>query len=82
MKLLQEEITYLKEENKVKSEKVRMLSDKQNIFRLNTMDTAVSEKQIIGEDIIPTKPTKPLIVCLAWIYQIIRQTNLLKMGIH
>ena len=29
---MQEEITYLREENKVKSEIVRMLSDKQNTF--------------------------------------------------
>ena len=32
VKLVQEEITYLREENKVKSEIVRMLSDKQNTF--------------------------------------------------
>ena len=47
VKLLQEEITYLREKNKVKSDIIRMLSDKQNTYRClhaNTTDTAVPEK--------------------------------------
>ena len=63
VKLLQEEITYLRKENQVKSEMIRMLPDKQNTYRClhtNTTDTAVPEKQTIDQDIIPTKRTKTI----------------------
>ena len=61
VKLLQEENTYLREENKVNSEIIRMLSDKQNTYRClhtSTTDTAVPEKQTLDEDTVPTKQTK------------------------
>ena len=61
LKPLQEEISYLREDNKVKSEIIRMLSDKQNTYHClhtNTLDTAVPEKQIIDQDTIKTKPRK------------------------
>ena len=61
LKLLQEEISYLREENKVKSEIISMLSDKQNTYHClhtNTTDTIVPEKQTIDQDTISTKPTK------------------------
>ena len=48
LKLLQEEISYLREENKMKSEIIKMLSDKQNTYRClhtNTTHRAVPEKQ-------------------------------------
>ena len=35
-----------------------MLSDKQNNLPTKTTDAVVSEKQIIDQDTIPTKPTK------------------------
>ena len=44
LKLLQEEISYVREEKKVKAEIMRMLSDKQSTFlclHTNTMDAAV-----------------------------------------
>ena len=50
VKLLQEEITYLRERNKVKSEIKRMLSDKQNTYHClnaDTADTAFPEKQTV-----------------------------------
>ena len=40
-----------------------MLSDKQNTyhcFHTNTLDTAVTEKQIIDQDTIKTKPRKAI----------------------
>ena len=61
LKLLEGEISYLREEYKVKSEIITMLSDKQNTYRClhtNTTDTAVSEKPTIDQDTIPTKPIK------------------------
>ena len=61
VKLLQEENTYLREENKVNSDIIRMLSDKQNTYRClhtSTTDTAVPEKQTLDEDTVPTKQTK------------------------
>ena len=58
LKLLQEEISYLREENKVKSEIIKILSDKQNTWPTNTTDAVVPEKQITDQDTIPTKPTK------------------------
>ena len=61
LKLLQKEISYLREENKAKSETIRILSDKQNTYRClykNTTNTLVPEKQTIDQDTIPTKPTK------------------------
>ena len=67
LKLLQEQISYLREENKVKSEIMRILSEKQNTYRClhtNTTDTAsttntmVPEMQTIDQDTIQTKSTK------------------------
>ena len=61
VKLLQEENTYLREENKVNSDIIRMLSDKQNTYRClhtSTTDTAVPEKQTLDQDTVPTKQTK------------------------
>ena len=58
---MQKEISYLREENKAKSETIRILSDKQNTYRClykNTTNTLVPEKQTIDQDTIPTKPTK------------------------
>ena len=58
---MQEEITFLREETKVKSEKIRMLSDKQNNYpclQTNATDTAVTEKQTIDQDTIPAKRIK------------------------
>ena len=58
---MQEEISYLREKNKVTSEIIRMLSDKQSTYHClhtNTTDTAVPEKQTLDQDTIPTKPTK------------------------
>ena len=55
-----------------------MLSEKENTFcclHTNATDAVVLEKQTLDQDITPTKPTKPLIVCLAQIYQIIRQVD-------
>ena len=83
---MHEEIFYLREENKLKSEIIRILSDKQNTYHClytNTTDTAVPEKQTIDQDTIPKNPKKKtLIVGLTEIYQIVRQTTLLKMEIH
>ena len=61
LKLLQEEISYLREKKKVKSEIVRILSDKENTYRClhtNTTDKAVPEKQTIDQDTIPTRPAE------------------------
>ena len=61
LKLLQEKISDLRDENKMKSEIIGMLPHKQNTYRClytNTTDTAVPEKQAIDQDTIPTKPTK------------------------
>ena len=48
LKLLQEEISCLREENKMKSEIIRLLSEKQNTYRClhtNTRDAAVLENK-------------------------------------
>ena len=67
LKLLQEQISYLREENKVKSEIMRILSEKQNTYRClhtnttdtaNTTNTKVPEMQTIDQDTIRTKSTK------------------------
>ena len=45
-----------------------MLSEKENTFcclHTNTTDAVVPKKQTLDQGIIPTKPRKPLIVCLA-----------------
>ena len=64
LKLLQEQISYLREENKVKSEIMRILSEKQNTYRClhtnttdtaNTTNTTVPEMQTIDQDTIRTK---------------------------
>ena len=58
---MQEESFYLREENKLKLEIIRILSDKQNTYRClytNTTYTAVPEKQTIDQDTMPKKPTK------------------------
>ena len=68
---MQDEVTYLREENKVKSEIIRMLSDKQNTYRClhtNSTDTVVPEKQTIDQDTIPTKPTKTTVIGIKRIY--------------
>ena len=63
-----------------------MLSDKQNIsicFHTNTKDTEVPQIQIIDQDTMPTKPTKVIVsLTNTDIYQIIRQTMVIKMKIH
>ena len=67
LKLLQEQISYLREENKVKSEIMRILSEKQNTYHClhtnttdtaNTANTKVPEMQTIDQDTIRTKSTK------------------------
>ena len=67
LKLLQEQISYLREENKVKSEIMRILSEKQNTYHClhtnttdtaNTTNTKVPEMQTIDQDTIRTKSTK------------------------
>ena len=63
-----------------------MLSDKRNIsicFHTNTKDTEVPQIQIIDQDTMPTKPTKVIVsLTNTDIYQIIRQTMVIKMKIH
>ena len=62
-----------------------MLSDKKNTyccFHTNTTEAAVPEKQTIDQTLFQRNQQKPLIVGLTWIYQIIKQTTLLKMEIH
>ena len=63
-----------------------MLSDKRNIsicFHTNTTDTEVPEIQTIDQDTMPTKPTKVIVsLTNTDIYQIIRQTMVIKMKIH
>ena len=63
-----------------------MLSDKRNIsicFHTNTKDTEVPQIQITDQDTMPTKPTKVIVsLTNTDIYQIIRQTMVIKMKIH
>ena len=50
----------------MKSEIIRILSSKWNIYRCfhtNTTDTAVPKKQTIDQDTIPTKPTETTDSC-------------------
>ena len=58
---MQEEISYLREENKVKSAIIRILSDRQNTYcclHTNTTNTEVPEKKTIDNDTISTKTIK------------------------
>ena len=73
----------------MKSEIIRILSDKQNTYRClhtnttdtaNTTNTTVPEMQTIDQELYQRNQQKPLIVGLIRIY-IIRQDTVLKMEI-